>query len=335
MTRDQKALQFWLFACAGLVFAMVLVGAVTRLTDSGLSITEWKPFSGAIPPLNEQEWQRVFGLYKESPEFTKQNFWMTLADFKIIFFWEWFHRFLGRIIGLAFAVPLLIFWIRKKIPQGYHLKFLGLLLLGGLQGVMGWVMVQSGLIDRPDVSHYRLAAHLVLALLIFAALVWQGLNLNPLKRRSHSALYTHGWLALGAYMLTVFWGAYTAGLDAGLIYNESFPKMGNQWLPPGLWSYQPWWINFFENPIGVQFIHRWLAMLTVVSILSFWLHALHKRHSFPVLHALALMILLQMGLGIATLFSSVALPLAVLHQAGAVTVLLLLITSLHQLRPNS
>lgn len=332
---NHKIIAHWLFLCAGLVFAMIIVGAITRLTESGLSMVEWRPLIGALPPLSESEWHRVFELYKQSPEFQKKTFWMDLGDFKLIFFWEWFHRFLGRIIGLAFALPLITFWIKGMIPQGYKLKLLGLFLLGGLQGVMGWYMVQSGLVNEPAVSHYRLAAHLALAFFIIALLVWMGLSLSGRKHKGHGILYSHGWVVLGSYILTVFWGAYTAGLDAGLIYNETFPKMGATFAPSELQHYQPLWVGLFESPAGVQFTHRWLAMLSVLMIAGFWAHAAVRKMRFPALDILAVLIFVQSGLGIATLFSRVMLPLAALHQMGAVLILIALIVCLHRLRPQN
>lgn len=332
--KNSNVIAYWLFACAGLVYAMIIVGAITRLTDSGLSMVEWRPLMGALPPLNDQEWLRVFELYKQSPEYTKQNFWMELSDFKSIFFWEWFHRLLGRMIGLVFALPLAFFWIKKMIPQSYGLKLFGVLVLGGLQGLMGWYMVKSGLVEQPDVSHYRLAAHLSLAFVIMAVLIWIGLSLKPLKKHSNPSLFSHGILTLGFFTITVFWGAYTAGLDAGLIYNETFPKMGDAWLPSDINQYKPFWINLFETHGGVQFTHRWLATTTMIMVISFWVHAKIKDNTFPALNALALMIILQFALGIATLISKVALPIATLHQGGAVLVLILLIMSLTQLKKS-
>ncbi len=330
---NSKPIAYWLFACCGLVYIMIIVGAITRLTDSGLSMVEWRPLMGTLPPLSEEEWSRVFNLYKQSPEYQKQNFWMNIHDFKNIFFWEWFHRFLGRMIGLAYALPLLFFWVKKMIPPGYKLKLLAGLLLGGLQGLMGWYMVKSGLTDMPDVSHYRLAAHLSLAFLIVAVLLWLGLSLRPTNKRPNSALYTHGIIVLGAYILTMFWGAYTAGLDAGLVYNEHFPKMSEHWLPGDINQYTPFWINLFETHGGVQFTHRWLAIGTAIITLSFWLRAVLMKNNFPAINALAIVIIAQVGLGIATLFSKVHLPIAVMHQAGAVLILMLLIISLKKLKP--
>lgn len=329
-----KPMAHWLFAVAGLVFAMVIIGAITRLTESGLSMVEWRPLIGAIPPLSEEEWQRVFDLYRQTPEYRLEHSWMGLQDFKTIFFWEWFHRLMGRIVGLAYGLPLLWFWLRGQIPAGYGWKLFGLLILGGAQGVMGWYMVESGLVDVPSVSHYRLAAHLGLAFLIFALLVWIGLDLY---RHSDSytpdkGLYTHGWAVLGLMTVTIFWGAYVAGLDAGLIYGDTFPKMGNQWIPGDMWFYEPAWINFFENHSGVQFTHRWLGMALVIAVLSLWGHAMAKGKAGTTAHLLVLMVFLQMGLGIATLMTGVAIPVAVAHQGGAVVLTLLLITFLHRVR---
>ena len=327
-----KPIVIWLSFSAFMVFAMTVIGAITRLTESGLSMVEWRPLIGALPPMNEAEWVRVFELYQQSPEYQKVNSWMELEDFKNIFFWEWFHRLWGRLIGVVFALPLLFFWVRGMIPQGYKLKFIGMLILGGLQGVMGWYMVKSGLIDIPAVSHYRLAAHLSLALLIFALLIWLALSVSGAHRQPDKALYRHGLGVLGVLALTIFWGAYTAGLDAGLLYNDSFPKMGGSWLPPDFHQYASVWQNLLENPSGVQFMHRWLAILTVLSVLSLWTHGMMRGQGFNALFALGFMVIVQFGLGLATLFSSVHIHTAATHQAGAVILLGLLVTCLHRLR---
>lgn len=327
VSESRKIIAAWLFACCGLVFAMVVIGAITRLTESGLSIAEWKPLMGALPPLNDAEWQRVFEIYQQTPQFQKVNSWMDLAAFKNIFFWEWVHRFLGRLIGLVYALPLLYFWLRGKIPQGYKLKLLIPFILGGMQGAMGWYMVQSGLVDIPTVSHYRLAAHLGLAFLILCVMFWMGLSLIGARREKNAALFVHGCVALTFLIITICWGAFTAGLDGGLIYNETFPKMGGTWIPPE--AHQ----SIIKTPAGVQFAHRWLAIMTLLVVLSFWLRGVLKRGAFPVLHALGFMIMLQAGLGIATLLSGVNITLAVLHQTGALTALMLLVAALHRLNP--
>jgi cytochrome c oxidase assembly protein subunit 15 len=326
-TKTHYPLSNTLFACCGLVFLMVIVGGMTRLTESGLSMVEWKPLIGAIPPLSEKEWHRVFDLYQQSPEFQKKNFWMDLGDFKQIFFWEWLHRFLGRFIGIAYALPLLWFWARKQIPPGYKIKLLVPFILGGLQGALGWYMVKSGLVDNPAVSHYRLAAHLLLALLIYGVMLWFGLSLRATKKSPDRVLFVQGIAALLFLVMTIIWGAFTAGLDAGLIYNDSFPKMGGAWIPPEAYT------SILATPAGVQFLHRWLAIATVLMVAGFWLHAAIRKSLFPALNILAVMIMLQAGLGILTLFSAVWIPAAALHQAGALVSLTLLMISLHRLNP--
>jgi len=309
----------WLYACCALVFTMVIVGAITRLTDSGLSMVEWRPLLGFLPPMHHDEWDRVYELYKASPEFQKKHFWMDLHDFKQIFFWEWFHRFLGRCIGLVFALPLLWFAITKKIPSGYGLKFFGLLLLGGCQGLMGWYMVKSGLVDEPYVSHYRLAAHLSLAFLVFSLLLWCALSIRATYGKGIAKLYTHTWAVLGCLIVTIFWGAYVAGLDAGLVYN-TWPLMGDKLIPHELNSIS----SILFEPVSVQFTHRWIAIVTAVIVLSFAWRIKSK--------ALAGMMALQVILGITTLLSMVAIPLAAAHQAGAFILLGLLVYWLHRLR---
>ncbi|MGQ0527895.1 MAG: COX15/CtaA family protein [Alphaproteobacteria bacterium] len=326
-----KPFTFWLFACCGLIFAVVMVGAVTRLTGSGLSITEWNVLMGAIPPLSREAWIHAFDLYRQSPQFEKENAWMQLPDFQMIFFWEWLHRLLARFIGLAYALPLAWFWMKKQIPAGYKPKFLALVALVGVQGFVGWYMVSSGLIDRPAVSHYGLAAHLSLAFLLYALTLWYALTLKNTNTAPDKKLSRHTIITLGIFIATFIWGAFTAGLDAGLIYNETFPKMGTDFLPPELAS--PFTLkNFLETPPGVQFIHRWLAVITVLAILSLWIHALRRKKIFSALHALALMGILQAGLGIATLFSGVAVTLAVAHQSGALIILTLLIYILRKFK---
>lgn len=340
MPQDQTkylyTLAYWLFFSAFCVFTMIIVGAITRLTGSGLSMVEWRPLVGTIPPLNDAEWSRVFELYKESPEFQKKNFWMGVDDFKIIFFWEWFHRLMGRLIGLIYALPLFFFLAKGWIPSGYKLRLFGLLILGGLQGLMGWYMVKSGLVDIPAVSHYRLAAHLSLAFLIISFLIWLGLSFRKIAAHTHtnpdSALYNHGLIALTFLALTICWGAYTAGLDAGLVYNDTFPHMGDNWIPEEVWFYKPVWLNFFENHAGVQFIHRWLAMITVAIVISFTMHAGYKNRTEKVFIFLGIFVLAQMTLGIVTLYSHVNLHAATAHQAGAVILLISLITCLHATR---
>lgn len=303
-----------------MVFAMAVIGAITRLTESGLSMVEWRPLIGTLPPLSAEEWNRVFALYQETPEYQKINAGMSLEEFKNIFFWEWFHRFWGRLIGIVYALPLIYFWFRKKIPEGYKGKLLIGLVLGGMQAVMGWYMVVSGLVDRPSVSHFRLAAHLFLAFIIFAYLLWLAFDLRGNKANNASfCMKRHGWIALIATSLTVIWGAYVAGLDAGLVYN-TWPNMGAHWIPPEINSV----LSIFMDPVAVQFVHRWIAIITALFVFTF----AYRVKSF----LLAGMMLLQIGLGIATLLSQVAIPLAAMHQAGAFILVGLMIYNLHSLR---
>lgn len=323
LSTDQptRNIQIWLFSTALMVFFMAVIGAVTRLTESGLSMVEWKPLIGAIPPISHGEWERVFGLYQQTPEFIHKNNWMELADFKKIFFWEWLHRLWGRLIGLVYAVPLLIFWIKGQIPAGYKGKLLAIFALGAMQGVMGWFMVMSGLIDRPDVSHFRLAAHLVLALVIFCCVLWLAFDFSTGQQQYSKGTFCqkrHGWISFILLSITITWGAFTAGLDGGLLYN-TWPMMDSHWMPPevtGLFS-------ILHDPGAVQFFHRWIAACAFVAIISFgW--------RFKNFH-LIIMIFVQLGLGIATVMSHAAIPVAALHQAGAMIVLALMMRQLHKL----
>jgi cytochrome c oxidase assembly protein subunit 15 len=313
-----KIIANWLFFTAFMVLCMAVIGAITRLTESGLSMVEWKPLIGAIPPLNEAEWNRVFGLYQQTPEFTQKNSWMGLEDFKIIFFWEWFHRLWGRLIGLVYALPLVFFWVRGMIPQGYKGKLVFALVLGGLQGVMGWYMVVSGLVDRPSVSHYRLAAHLLLALSIFGYLLWLAFDLRAAPKTDSSFCQKrHGWIALGFVVLTIMWGAFTAGMDGGMLYN-SWPMMDAHWIPPEVTGF----LSLHTDPAGAQFFHRWIAIFTAGVVLTYaW-----RMKDGPLAGA----VFLQVALGIATVLSQVQIHAAAVHQAGAFIVFALLLHRIHK-----
>lgn len=296
-------------------------------------MVEWRPLIGALPPLSETEWHRVFTLYQATPEYLHENSWMGLSDFQRIFFWEWLHRFLGRLIGLCYGLPLAYFWLRNRIPEGFKPALLGLLFLGGAQGYMGWYMVQSGLVDQPNVSHYRLAAHLALAFTIFACLIKAALAIRQpvnIPQITLRPLRIHVWALAFAYGFTVFWGAYTAGLDAGLLYNDSFPKMGGQWIPFDFNLYQPWFVNVFENHSAVQFTHRWLAITTWLIAMSLSLHAWKRGALNPFIIALSIGFTLQACLGIATLMSHVQTHIAATHQMGALLLLGLIVVTLHQ-----
>ena len=301
---------------------MVVVGGITRLTESGLSMVRWEPISGAVPPTSPEAWAAEFEAYKESPEYQKINRGMSLGEFKNIYFWEYLHRLLGRFIGLAFALPLAWFAWKRAIPRGYGWRLTALLGLGGLQGLVGWWMVASGLVDRPEVSHIRLATHLLLALFIFSALIWTALDLRRLARdpasRPAGLTVAAAW-ALSILGLQLMFGAYVAGLDAGFAYN-SWPRMGDEWFPSGTPMLQPFITNFVDNPIVVQFVHRWLAWAVAAAALLLsaraWAGGFQLRAG-----ALIAAVTLQILLGIATLLTGVELWIAVAHQAMAALLL--------------
>ncbi|WP_347091767.1 COX15/CtaA family protein [Sphingomonas parapaucimobilis] len=330
ITARPRSLARWLFAVAGLIVAMVVVGGITRLTNSGLSITEWKPITGIVPPLTDAQWQAEFANYKRIPEYWTFNRDMTLAGFKAIFFWEYLHRVLGRVIGMAFALPLIWFWARKAIPAGYKPRLVALLALGGLQGAVGWWMVASGLVERTDVSHIRLAVHLLTALFILAGIVWTALDLMALHRNRLAAPARLTLLGAGA-IVTLFvqlmFGALTAGLDAGYAFS-SWPLMGDAWFPVGTPMMTPAIANVFDNPVVVQFIHRWFAF--AAAGLLVWMAARAIRHG--ALRAgwlVIVLVVVQIGLGIATLLSGVQIDIAVAHQANAALLLIAATAAAH------
>ncbi len=317
-----RALVIWLLVCCAMIFAMAIIGAITRLTESGLSITEWQPVKGALPPLNDAAWEHAFSLYKATPQYHAINAGMTLPEFKNIFFWEWLHRLWGRLIGLVYALPLLVFWPRGKIPAGFKLPLIVGLLLGGLQGLVGWIMVKSGL--QPGMAAVdagKLAMHLDLALFVYCFLLWQVMRLKamPLLSATSFCLKRHAVITLFLAAVTITWGALTAGLDAGKIYN-TFPLMNGAFLPSDALAQEPWWRNFLHNPAAVQFAHRWLAIGTAFTAIALGLR-LHKRGAAKIGGALIALPLLQLMLGIATLLSGVDIVLAVLHQGNAILVL--------------
>ena len=326
------AISNWLLAVAVLVFAMVVIGGITRLTESGLSMVRWEPISGAIPPMNETQWEAEFEAYQASPEYQKTNRGMSLGQFKEIFFWEYVHRLLGRLIGLAFALPLLWFAWKRAIPRGYGWKLAVLLVLGGLQGVIGWWMVASGLVDRPEVSHIRLAVHLLLALLIFGALIWTALDLRSLARdpsaRPAKLPVLASW-TLSLLFLQLMFGAYVAGLDAGYAFN-SWPKMGDEWFPEGTPMLRPFIVNFVDNPIVVQFVHRWLAFVVAGIAIALAVRAWTRRLPLEA-SAVVAALLIQIALGIATLLTGVELWIAVAHQGMAALLLAAIVVASHSL----
>ncbi len=337
--RNDPAVGLWLLGTALMIFAMALIGAITRLTESGLSIMEWAPLSGTLPPMSAAEWQRLFDLYKTIPEYQTVNRGMSLAEFQEIFWWEWIHRLWGRLIGVVYGLPLIWFLLRGRLKRRSLPHLFGILILGGAQGLLGWFMVASGFADRTDVSQYRLAAHLGLALFLYAYVFWMALTfLDPRPERSGDAASLRvlliAFLAFLAVTLTS--GALVAGLNAGLIYND-FPLMGGHIVPPEYGQYEPFVLNFFENPPAVQFNHRLLTIMTVAFAIGLWFLSRRGELS-PVARAaftlLCLAALLQFGLGIAALLTAVPVALGALHQAGAMLLLTATVFALYQLRPG-
>jgi cytochrome c oxidase assembly protein subunit 15 len=320
----------WLLAVAALIVGMVVVGGITRLTESGLSIVEWKPISGILPPLTQADWQAEFAAYRRIPEYREINAGMTLAGFKAIFFWEYVHRLLGRVLGLAFALPLLYFAARRWIPKGYGWRLTAILAMGAFQGAIGWWMVASGLSDRTDVSHVRLAVHLLTALTILAGIVWTALDLLALHRNPLSTparLRAVAIVALVGLFLQLLYGAFTAGLNAGYAFS-SWPLMGDAFFPSGTPMLASPVANAVDNPIVVQFVHRWLGFLTAAGLV--WLAVRATKAGHPRIGtAVILLIGLQISLGVSTLMTGVWLPVAVAHQANAALLLIATIWAAH------
>lgn len=339
---NARAVAIWLFAVAGMIWAMVALGGATRLTGSGLSIMEWAPLSGALPPLSEAEWRRLYELYRTIPQYELVNQGFGLEGFQRIFWLEWLHRFWGRVIGLAYLLPLAWFWARGRIPAGYRLPLLGLLLLGGLQGVVGWFMVASGFeADRTAVSPYRLVVHLGLALVLYAAILWTALSLRrpqpealPAAARP-AALRRHLQATTALLVLAMLAGGFVAGLRAGFTYN-TFPLMDGRLVPEGYAALSPGWRNLTENIPSVQFHHRALATLATLAAIAAAVAAWRRLPPGPARGAclaLGAATLLQYGLGVATLLLVVPVSLGTLHQAAAVLVLTAALLALHALRP--
>ena len=337
MEKSSTRIAYWLLCVASVVFFMIAVGGLTRLTQSGLSMVEWKPIMGTLPPLSSADWQEMFVKYQDSPEYQKINKGMNLEEFKSIFWFEYGHRVLGRFIGLLFALPFAYFWITKQIKRALIPRLILLLILGGAQGLIGWWMVKSGLVDRPDVSHYRLTVHLGMAFLLYVALLWTGLEQLRKEVGSSHQYAKYALILLSMVYLTVLSGGLVAGLDAGQQFN-TFPLMAGKLIPDGLFVQLPWYQNLTENTITVQFNHRILAITTATSTVIFWY--LLGRTSLTywgnvARHAMFGAVILQVTLGVSTLLSFVWIPLASAHQMGAVVLLTSMVWLLHELwRPQ-
>ena len=343
--RETRPVAVWLLVCCAMIFAMVVIGGITRLTWSGLSITEWRPVMGAIPPLSAADWQAEFAKYQQTSQYKLLNAGMSLAAFKTIFLWEYVHRLWGRLIGFVYLLPFLYFLARGRIPRQLAWPLAGIFGLGFAQGALGWWMVKSGLADRIEVSQYRLTAHLALALVIYAATLWTALGLItptptlPHPRGREMIDRAFRWrraseAVLVLMTLTIIAGGFVAGLNAGLIYN-TFPLMDGQFVPAGYAQLSPFFRNWFENIPAVQFDHRVLAETTVASVIVLWLAARRAalaRAARFALHVLLAIALLQLSLGISTLLLVVPVPLAAAHQAGAVLLLTAAIVFRHKLR---
>ncbi|WP_298790827.1 COX15/CtaA family protein [uncultured Allomuricauda sp.] len=333
--KSNKYVIYWLLTGCALIFIMVVVGGITRLTHSGLSISDYKLITGTLPPMNQQQWEDAFELYKQYPEYQKLNYHFTIEDFKSIYFWEWLHRVIGRLIGVVFIIPFLFFLVRKKLDKSTIKKCLVLLFLGGFQGFLGWYMVKSGLVDRPDVSHYRLAAHLTTAFLTFAYSLWVALDLRYPSRKEVQVkirnLIRVTWVVL---VLQIIWGAFVAGLDAGFIHNH-WPMMSEGKLihQTVYIEQQPVIRNFFEGKSGVQFVHRYMAYIVVGLIVFLW-YRTKKMNLTPLqskgILSLLILVGLQFLLGVLTLIYAVPLWLGVAHQVLAFFLLAAMTFTLHR-----
>lgn len=335
----QKPIAIWLLICCALVFAMVVVGGVTRLTDSGLSIVEWQPIVGTMPPITQADWDVLLEKYRATPQYQQVNKGMSVDEFKSIFWWEYFHRVLGRLIGLVFFVPFVYFLIKKQINRSLGIKLTGIFILGGLQGFMGWYMVMSGLVNDPHVSQYRLTAHLGLAFVIFATMLWVALGvLFPVSAEAGNdklvrlRRFAYGLSSL--IFIMVLSGGFVAGIRAGLTYN-TFPLMNGYLIPPDLFVLEPWYRNFFDNMTTVQFDHRLIAWTLAFLVPLFWYQSRQVNLSATTRLAcnlFLLMLAIQISLGIATLLHVVPIPLAASHQGGAVLLFAASLWVSHRLR---
>ncbi|OIQ29635.1 MAG: heme A synthase [Bacteroidetes bacterium MedPE-SWsnd-G2] len=335
MKKDNKAVIYWLLTGCILIFIMVVIGGITRLTHSGLSISNYKLISGTLPPMNDVEWQAAFDLYKQYPEYQKLNTHFTIDDFKDIYFWEWLHRFIGRLIGIVFIVPFVYFLAKKRLKTETIKKCVTLLIMGGFQGFLGWYMVKSGLVDRPDVSHYRLAAHLTTAFITFAYTFWVALDLIfPNYKPAIPKMKRFISISIVVLIIQIIYGAFVAGLDAGFIHNF-WPTMSEgHWIHETVFiEKSPTYLNFIEGKSGVQFVHRTLAFVVVILIVSIWFKS--KKYALSQLqtqgiNALLILLAVQFLLGVFTLIYQVPVWLGVAHQVGAFFLLSAMTFTLHR-----
>jgi cytochrome c oxidase assembly protein subunit 15 len=333
--KDNKKVIYWLLTGCTLIFIMVIVGGITRLTHSGLSISNYKLISGTIPPTNALQWNEAFDLYKQYPEYQKLNYNMTIDEFKDIYFWEWIHRVIGRFIGLVFVIPFVYFLLRKQLTKSTIKKCLILLAMGGFQGFLGWFMVKSGLVDKPDVSHYRLAMHLTTAFLTFAYTFWVALDLIfPSKKQVNTSFRNLIRVGLVILVVQIIWGAFVAGLDAGWIHNH-WPLMNDGELihQSVTTEQEPLWRNFIEGKSGVQFVHRYLAYIVVGIIGFIWFKARKNKTTMLQQKGINLLLILvgvQFVLGVLTLVLFVPVWLGVLHQVTAFFLLATMTFTLHR-----
>jgi cytochrome c oxidase assembly protein subunit 15 len=334
--RNRAVIRAWLYAVALVIFALIVVGGATRLTESGLSITEWKPIHGVVPPLSAAEWQEEFDLYRQIPQYQQINRGMSLDEFKTIYWWEWAHRFLARSVGVVFALPLAFFWLTGRLEPFLKPRLLAILALGALQGGIGWWMVASGLSVRTDVSQYRLATHLTLACVIFAAIIWVARGLAPPRYEappSRASTPVAGLILLLTFV-QIYLGGLVAGLNAGLTFN-TWPLMDGAWIPSGLLTMRPAWRNFFENVMTVQFVHR-IGAYTLFTVVA--LHAMFSLLEAPAVRQtkvaliLCFLVLAQAAIGIMTLLLAVPIGWGLAHQAGGVAVLAMAVVHLRSLR---
>lgn len=342
--KQDKQVARWLIFVAAVIFFMIILGGATRLTHSGLSMVDWNPIMGVVPPLSEADWSKTFKRYQEFPEYQKTNHGMSLDEFKSIFYFEYFHRILGRLIGLLFLFPFLFFWFRGAIRRSMLPQMITMFFLGGLQGVLGWYMVKSGLVNDPQVSQYRLTAHLIAAVMIYSYILWVAFGLLKIESKEHDdqpsanylrdKLYRYSTGLTGLIVFMISTGGFVAGTKAGYTYN-TFPLMAGKIIPDGMYTLQPFWLNWFENVTAIQFNHRMIAYLLLILVPIFGLavrrHALNVRCQIAA-NLLLAMIVIQVALGITTLVLKMPVVIAVMHQGGAILLLTFAIFIMRELK---